>query len=333
MERGITNNWRILAATLFSAVLVVGAYLFARGVGSPTSAQASTETALLQAIASKDSDADGLPDWEESLYGTDAHNPDSFKLGMTDGEAVEKGLIVPKAIADMSVATSTPVDSTLTSAFAKTFFSLYLTAKQANGGVDLSADQAGALADQAMEQLSQNFVPTTDFKETSDIKISGTGPEALRSFAATAEAVIKKNAVDGVTKSDIEYLQDAVQGDDATATEHLATLAKAYRNSTVGLAALSVPAELAAAHLAIVNSLMRLSEIYNDFARVDTDPLAAMLALEQYAQTELAAEQAFRTLASAYSAADVVLPAGTPGAAFVNLMADITARQQATNTP
>lgn len=322
------ENWRIPAAILFSAVLVIGAYIFAKGIESPMVAQASEETALLQAIASKDSDIDGLPDWEESLYGTDSHNPDSFKLRMTDGEAVAKGLIVPKAIADISVATSTPADSTLTSAFAKTFFSLYLAAKQANNGADLTANQTSALADQAMNQLSQNFAPTADFKKMSDIKISGTGPDALLAFAMSAEAVLRNNATEA-TMSDIEYLQAAVQGDDATATTYLATLAKAYRNSAVGLAALSVPAELAAAHLAIVNSLMRLSEIYNDFARVDTDPLASMLALEQYTQTELAAEQAFRALASAYVAAGVILPAGTPGASFVNLMADITARQQA----
>src|SRR3990167_5251431 len=94
----ILQNWRVITAILFSAVLIVGAFVLARGIESPSSAQASEETALLHAIATKDSDSDGLPDWEEALYGTDPHNQDSFHLGMSDGEAVAKGLIVPKAI-------------------------------------------------------------------------------------------------------------------------------------------------------------------------------------------------------------------------------------------
>ncbi|MCR4276365.1 MAG: thrombospondin type 3 repeat-containing protein [Candidatus Parcubacteria bacterium] len=319
----ILQNWRVLGATLFSVILVIGAYVLARNVEAPSIAQASTETALLQAIATKDSDSDGLPDWEEALYGTDPHATDTFHLGMTDGEAVAKGLIVPKAIADIQIATSTPAgnDSSLTSVFAKSFFALYLSAKQANGGADLTADEASALADQAMSQLSQNFAPTIDFKTASDIKVSGTGPDALRAFAIAAEAVLKKNKNDA-TMSDLEYLQSAVEGNDATATAHLASLAKAYRDSAAGLAVLPVPKELATIHLAIVNSIMRLSEIDTDFARVDTDPLAAILALQQFSRTDLAGAQAFTALADVYAAESVILSAGMPGAAYVNLIAN-----------
>lgn len=340
MRGEIFKHWNIIAATLFSVVLIVGAYMFARGIESPQVAEASTETALLQAIASKDSDSDGLPDWEESLYGTDSHVADTLHLGMVDGEAVAKGLIVPKAIADIRVATSSPaiVDSnglpppaaegTLTSAFTQTFFSLYVAAKQANGGAELTSSQSSALAEQAMNQLSQNSSPAADFKKQADIKISGSGPEALRAFAIEAEAVLKKNTTDA-TMSEIEYFQLAVSGDDASARTHLVSLSKAYRDSAVGISMLSVPEELATVHLAIVNSIMRLSEIDADFARVDSDPLTAMLALQQYKQTELDGENAFATLFNTYAAAGIVLQNGTPGASFVNIMANITAQQAA----
>src|SRR5512133_1855569 len=128
----IPEHWRILAATVFSVVLVVGAYILARGIGSPPLAEASAESALLKAIAVRDSDSDGLPDWEEALYGADPQNPDSFRLGMTDSQAVARGLVVPKAIADIATATSSPsgevvdtslppapAEGTLTAAFSK----------------------------------------------------------------------------------------------------------------------------------------------------------------------------------------------------------------------
>src|SRR5207244_2422620 len=79
-------NWRTVTALGIALVLVAGAYILARGFEAPAAARASTETALLQAIATKDSDGDGLPDWEEALYGTDPHVVDTRNLGMTDGE-------------------------------------------------------------------------------------------------------------------------------------------------------------------------------------------------------------------------------------------------------
>lgn len=340
----ILQNWRISSSILFSAVIVAGAYLLVLNIESPDFAQASVESALLQAIAAKDADNDGLPDWEEVLYGTDTREIDTFNLGMTDGEAVAKGLIVPKAIADISIATSTPsgddgidyaaigvsppTEGSLTDAFAKKFFALYLSAKQANGDRDLNGDQTNALANEAIIQLSQAVAPTSDFKKMSDIKVSGTGPDALRAYAAAAEAVLVKNKSDA-TMSEIEYLQSALQDKNSSAPTHLAALAKTYRDSAAGLAALPVPQELAADHLAIVNSIMRLGEIDGDFARVNVDPLSAILALQQFPSAELAGEKAFANLAKIYAAEGVVLQAGTPGASYVNLMANITAQQRA----
>ena len=332
----ILGNWRVPAATLFSAAIIFVSYELARSVETPPSAQASEETALLKAIATRDSNGDGLPDWQKVLYGIplNATSTDYFNLGMTDGEAVARGLIVPKAIADIPVATSSslkmgdyglpppPAEDTLTAVFAKSFLTLYVAAKQNNGGADLSPADTQTVVDETLNAISGSLIAAPDFKSAADIKVSGGGPSALRSFAADAEAILKKNATNA-TMSDLQYLNAYVQNNDATALVHLGALAKAYRNSAAGLAQLTVPSELAAVDLAIVNSIMRLGEIYNDFSRIDTDPLAAMFALQQYPQTELNAEHAFTTLANAYAAAGIVLRNGTPGASFVNVMANI----------
>ncbi len=329
----IFGNWRILAAALFSAVLIVGAYLLARSVGTPPSAQASEETALLQAIATKDSDADGLPDWEEQLYGTDPKNPDTRHLGMTDGEAVAKGLIIPKAIADIKVATSTqsvdatmyaeyglpppPAEGTLTAAFAKNFFMIYMNARAANGG-DLSESQLADVQKQTLDSLIASIVTAPNFKSIRDLTVSGSGPEALRAFAAAAEAVLLANT-NNASKSEIAYLTDAVQNNDTSALDYIASIAKAYRDSSAGLAALSVPKELVADHLLLTNSVMRIGQIIADFARVNDDPLATMLALGQYSQAIIALGTAFLNIGNIYKTAGISLSEDTPGAAFVSL--------------
>ena len=341
----ILENWCIALSALFSAVIIVGAFMLARGVESPRPAQASTESALLQAIATKDSDGDGLPDWEEALYGTDPHVTDTFHLGMTDGEAVARGLIVPKAIADIQTATSSlaamprdgslpppAAEGTLTATFAQNFLNLYLAAKQAKGGADLSESEMADISNQALNSLSSAITSAPDFKSAKDLTVSGSGADALKAFATQAEAVLTKNTSDA-TKSEILYLQDAIQKNDITAFPHIASIAKGYRDSAAGLAALAVPAELAADDLALINAMMRMSEITTDFTRANTDTLAAMLALQQYLPAAQSLGTAFIHIGTIYKSAGISLSAGASGASFVNLISDITASQQSVKRP
>jgi hypothetical protein len=331
----------MLSAALFSAVIVGGAYMLARGVESPDVAQASTETALLQAIATKDSDGDGLPDWEETLYGADPHKPDTFNLGMPDGEAVAKGLIVPKALADIQAATSSPVsadadglppapaEGTLTAAFAKSFFTSYLAAKQSVDGGALSESEMKDVSNQAMSSLSSAIAVAPDFKSSKDINVSGSGSDAMRAFAVSAEAVLLKNT-SSATKTPLGYLKSILEDNDTTAIPHLVSIAKMYRGSAAGLAALPVPEELAADNLALVNVLMRMSQIALDFTHTDSDPLTTILALQQYPQAAQALGTAFTNIAKVFADAGITLRAGEPGASLVNLAADVTAIDQAT---
>jgi len=338
MGEKLSDNWRILAATFFSVVLIAGAYVLARSVESPSVAQASEETALLKAIASKDSDNDGLPDWEEALYGTSQTNSDTFKLGMTDGEAVAKGLIVPKAISDLVVATSSPAilgadgllsapaDGTLTAAFAQKFFALFMTAKENNGGGDLTESQMNDVASQALNSISAIAKAASDYKSAKDITVSGSGADALKAFAVSAEAIMMKNTANA-TASELEYLMSALLHNDDTAYSHIASIAKAYRDSAVGIAVLPVPAELAADDLILINALMRISGMVNDFARTSTDPLTTILALNQYPQAALSLGTAFINIGKIYADAGISLPDGTPGASFVNVIATVAKRQ------
>lgn len=334
MEGGISSNWRIVSATLFSAVLVGGAYVLARGFEHPQAAQASTETELLKAIATKDSDSDGLSDWEEALYGTDAHSPDTFKLGMTDGEAVAKGLIVPKATADIPVATTSavslgadglpppPAEGTLTSAFAKSFFTLFIAAKEKAGGRDLTESEMSEVSTATLQSLGALATAAPDYKRAGDITVSGSGADALRAFAVSAEAIFAKNA-SRAPKSELLYLKDAVEKNDISVLPSIIQRANAYRDTAIGLSAISVPQELAADSLMLINAMMRISEISRDFARVNEDPLATILALQQYPQAVHSLTSSFVHVGSIYKAASISLSSGEPGAAFVNLIADM----------
>ena len=339
MREKIVTHWRTLAATFFSTVLIVGVYMLARGIESPSTAQASTESALLKAIATKDTDNDGLSDWEEALYGTSSTIVDTFHLGLTDGDAVAQGLIVPLAIADIPGTSSSsgaidsdglpaaPAEGTLTSAFAKTFFALFVKAKQASGGADLSEIELQKVSDDALNSLTSFMDVAPDFKSAKDLKVFGSGADALKEFAVSAEAVLLKNT-SAATTSEINYLKRAVENNDATALSYISSIAKVYRDSAVGLAMLPVPAELAVDHLALINAMMRTSQIATDFAKVNEDPLVTILALKQYPQAVLSLGNAFIHIGSVYKTVGISLPIGSPGASFINLILDAAASQK-----
>ena len=341
---GVLRNWRIVSALLFSTALIVGAYVLTQGISSPTHVEASTETALLEAIATRDSDNDGLPDWEESLYGTNPQVADTFKLGMTDGAAVAKGLIVPKAIANMPGTATTsgpaivtdpglpppPAEGTITATFARNLFTAYLAAVQKSPDGNLSDSDTKALATDALAQLMGSVVAAPDFKSMNNLVVSGSGPQALKEYAASVEAIFLANKGNAQT-SEIVYLKKAVEESDDAALTHIAAIAKMYRMSAAGLAALAVPQELAQADLDLMNAMSQLSSINEDFTRVNTDPLATILALKQYPNAVKKLSGAFVAINQIYKNSGVVLAKGEPGASIVNLIADVAAEQKATN--
>lgn len=333
----LTSKWPIIGASVFSLVLVVGAYMFAKNAFVAPVAQASTETALLQAIATKDTDTDGLPDWEESLYGTDPLKPDTRGLGMSDGEAVKKGLIVPKANSELptpaesggtsstGVAAPAPAPSgTLTAAFSQQFFYLYLAAKQKAGGEDLTAQQVASVAQTALQQLSSAIAPASDFKTANEIKTGAGGADAFRAYAAAAEAVVAAHSAK-LPKNELEYLADAEKGD-SSGLDNLEKLSVSYRNFAAGWAALSVPPEVKPAHLKIVNAAARISGINHQLASLDTDPLSTMLALQLAPDAVRALAEGFIEIEKIAKNTGVIIPAGMPGASFVNVMSAVRAR-------
>lgn len=335
----ILEDWRLTLSTIFAVALIGGVYFFARDAEKPSDVQASPESALLQEMAMKDSTGDGLPDWEKVLYGIplDATTTDYFNLGMTDGEAVARGLIVPKAIADLpsppaaaakntsinyaAIGLPTPSEGTLTDTFAKDFFALYLSTKQASGSGELTGAQVNALATESMNRFLENLAPATNFKTVADIKVSGTGPDALRAYAAAAETVIAAYIPrPRPAKNQIQYLQEYVNTNDAKILETLRAMAAFYRNAAAGLSVIAVPSEMAATHLALVNALARVGGEILDFSRIDRDPVAAMFALSQHSPTVAELGAAFADVARIFAAENIKLIPGTKGATFVNLI-------------
>lgn len=341
MKGGLQNKRGVVAAAVLALAFVGGAYMLARGFGAPQVAQASTETALLQQLATRDSTGDGLPDWEKTLYGIplNATTTDYFHLGMTDGEAVAKGLIVPKAVAEVASSTPSaianpsmytsngltpPTSGTLTDLFTQQFLSLYAQARQANNGAPLSSAQTDALTNQLMTQFMNNLATRPDFKTAADLTIAhgASGASALRTYAESAAAVMRAYLPNPVPKgTQIWYLQNYLTTGNKDDLAELNVIAKYYREVATGLAALPVPSVLAPDTLALVNAMMRVSQMTDALAHANTDELTAALSLEEYNPSTQSLEAAFIGIANTYATMGVTFATTDPGAFFADFLA------------
>lgn len=339
---GVYKNWRVIGASVFSAALVITAYAIARDAGAPAYVLASTEEDLLKQIASKDSDGDGLPDWEEALYGTDPKSTDSKKLGISDAEAVAKGLIVPKVPADAEAinpgsgekvlidgSLPVPAQGTLTRAVSEHIIASYTAALQRSPSGTLSAEDVQRLVQEIVQGLDSSFGAPPDFKKKSDLHITKNNDlQSLKNFATDAEAVLLVNKANA-TNTPLGYLQSYLQEGDSTALLKLQALAKLYQDSAAGLSVLPVPESIAGDHLAMVNAFSRFGRVAKAFTQADTDPLVTMLALKQYQDVIKQLGDSFLNINLAFKKAGVVYAPGEPGSAYIGMIDKVIEEQKA----
>jgi hypothetical protein len=330
-----TKSGSIVGAAVIAIALVGGAYYFSSGKTAQVNA-ASTDD-ILKAYAAKDTDGDGLPDWEEALYGTDPTKTDTFTLGMTDAEAVQKGLVKLKinvpaapAAATSSLAAGIPgptaASTTLTDQFAQAFFNNYISTR---GSQPPTADQAAQFVQGAVANLVTTQV-RPDAYAASDIKVSGSGPAALQAYAAQVDQAFASHGAQ-VSYDEMTYFADAAEKNDTSAVANLKAIASAYLGVAQAVAALPVPNEAAPADLAFVNATARLGGTISDLAAVQDDPIRALVALGDYSTDVQGFAAALQGFAGVFTQDGLVIPAGNAGYSFYHLTQ--TAAQTASTTP
>ncbi len=310
-------HYRTLHLALASSVAVafiVCAYLFSGPFSfRPTTVDAATAETLLKAYATKDSDSDGLPDWQETLYGTDPANPQSVQAGLTDGEAVAQGLVKPKfqseAQAQSAVIDTGVADDSITAQFAREFFTEYLTTY--GGSANLTNEQLTAFTEQAVQKLVANHRSSPAFS-ASKTRTSGTGTSALRTYATLSDSVFSKNTVQ-TEKSELEYLSDALEKNDASALLKLKSIGKTYTALGVAFIKIPVPVEARDAHIRVANAFATMGEVVSDMGSSSSDPLRSMLGLMLYRDATVELAQSLANLYTVFDTSGVVFTENDSG--------------------
>lgn len=323
-------------------MLVVGAFYFSGHTFSfSTAVSAESTQELLKAYATKDSDSDGLPDWEETLYGTDPNNAHSVRPSLTDSQAVAQGLATPQyqntAAATQTGAGSpktvaipgpTAAPGSITDQFSQLFFSTYMNQR---GDAPPSADQMQSFVQSAISELESSRVHPAAYS-TSDVQTKGQGVDVLKAYAAGMDKAFTDNTVN-LPYDELTYFSDAVERNDTTALSHVQQIGTAYSKIAQAAVKVPVPQEAAAAQLAMVNAMAALGGAITDMASVNQDPIRAMLGLQEYSGDVAQLISALQSMNAVFASDSVTLTDTDPGHSFFHLTSVAVTQAAAATTP
>ena len=259
---------------------------------------------LLRDYAAKDTDRDGLPDWQESLYGTDPNIADTDGDGISDGEAASSGLLTtqrfltddsqtPVSVDDIPGVT--PAPGTLTAEFSRAFFEAYMANWQ---GTPLTAEQQDALVQKLLGEFSSEA--SQRLNSTYTMSAVRTGGTDVLSYAGQVESAIERHEVAEGAGQPITLAHEFIENSDRSALTKLRTLSASYQAIVRDLLLVPVPQSLMDEH--------------------EEDPLAVLGALTLLQPSSKDVVRAFKGIASEILVTGTP-GAGTPGALIVSVAA------------
>ena len=294
-------------------VLVIGwlvLYIWDLGKNGkePSADLADSSQKNLEAEANKDTDGDGLKDWEEDLWKTEITKNDTDSDGTIDGDEVKAGrnpkiagacdktctdkLETPE---ETSQKKGTDSASTFTAKIAEEFGKNYFAGKGLVGGESFSASAQQSLADSIALGIEQGIAAYQDVFKKEDIKIS----ESLgaKEYLNKLGGAFSKN-FKNVSGSELDIVNSVVSGENFKNIKLFDPLIEAYKNMTFYLQKEIVSKPYAELHLELLNINQNTLFAIRNMKEIEEDPAKAIVGMGLYTQESERAEEFLKKLKS-----------------------------------
>jgi len=225
-------------------------------------------------LVQQDTDGDGIPDWEESLWGTDKNNKFTFE-GMSDSEyitnkkeALNEGQeINTKALSETDV-------------FAREFFSAYVALNSEGASPEIINNLSNALGQKIVNPVLENIYSINDVKvlaqenEDSVIKYYLQLQKEFNSYKDNGTG----DELEIIGKGLVSYTSE---GKTAEVNE-LLLIGQTYQDFAKTIMTISVPRELIDIHLKIANNSHNVGVSILNMTKTTEDPIVGLSALSAY---------------------------------------------------
>ncbi len=222
-------------------------------------------------LVETDTNGNGIPDWQESLWGLDPSKNGAENKKFIDDKKASLGIVA-------SSSAEAPLSDT--ERFSREFFSVILSLRESG---TLDEKSLGAVAENITKSLSASAKEKYAGRYTIDsIKISDDNSAAnLKKYQSSLVALIKTYTDEGVG-TEMKSVSDALAYSDPRPLEGLSLIQKSYADFAKGLLAIRAPRSLSATHLSLVNSADIIARTIEPLTHLLEDPLTALPALVAY---------------------------------------------------
>lgn len=272
-------NIKVSIVILITGLVISGIIFYSDKTKSKKEIVNEDRTAMLiqnQAAISSDSDNDGLLDWEEVLWGSDAKNADSDNDGTTDGDEVKSQR--NPLIAGPNDKVESPEEKALAELEKKQLNEDSVTAKFNNVLIKEyfnRVDQNYGISNyDKMDIINQSFEAVID-----DIKITPKfKPSDLKTFN-----LLEEDKLISYADKFLQFHKD-IQAPINLASknnDHKA-ISKILRNLSDKLVLIEVPQQISADHLNLINGYYTMAESVEEMFLAEADPVLGLVGLKTF---------------------------------------------------
>ena len=231
-------------------------------------------------LVTLDSNDNGIPDWEESLWGLDPK-----------GDGAKNKLIIDQKMAAANVtppdetATAAADDGTPTAAFARQLLSTILSLNQSG---DLNADSLAQINTTLDADVDAHRVTAPAYATTDMHIIDDTSPAAEALYESQFKAATLKYTDSGMgTEFDVlaMVLDDPDANNEALAIQEITPIAAAYVAYSKDIMALDTPVDAAPLALALANASALTGVSLSQTETIYTDAVTGMVGIDNYVDT------------------------------------------------
>lgn len=245
-------------------------------------------------LVNKDTDGDGIPDWQEGLYGLDSTKKETTP-GTPDKVAInnlKNRQEISNETINRNADSAGPENTTQTAQFSRDLFTTIVAASQ-SGSIDQTT--IDTLTTDLAEKIKNPIIRKTFL--ISDIKIiQDNTSQAFINYSNSFNAIYTKypmsnNVLDILAK----FIADGENVNEKALLE-LDPIVEQMNKIVNASSKISVPQSISTLHLNFLNTLEKVAENINDMRLFTTDPILSIGAINKYQENTDALKSAISTL-------------------------------------
>jgi len=238
-----------------------------------TNTNTSNKKVTFSDVIEKDTDEDGIKDWEETLWGTNPLKPITFDS--PDAKYIEQKKLAG-ATGEGYNSDGKIIELNETQKIAREIFSTTLGLNQSGA---INADSANLIADSVATYI-KNYKSGEDYKY-----------EVLKLAKDNSNTTIKKyytNITDILSKhikqidNSIYIVNEATTNDDPGLLKQMDPIIQKNEKTIAVLLKMTVPPDASFMHLKLLNNLNRLNQNEKDMTQLFKNPVVSLAAVNKY---------------------------------------------------